>query len=59
MITVGTEPDARAVRVVRPSPGTLLMWRSPVQHYVHPNLSEEHRVTISFNLLGFRNIGAT
>lgn len=58
MVTVGSEPDARAVHVVRPSPGTLLMWRSPVQHYVHPNLSREHRVTISFNLIGFRNIGA-
>lgn len=59
MITAGPEPDARAVHVVRPSPGMLLMWRSPVQHYVHPNLSEEYRVTISFNLIGFRKIGTT
>jgi len=51
MITVGTERDARATYVVRPSAGTLLMWPSPVQHSVHPNLSEEHRVTISFNVL--------
>ena len=51
MITVGTEPDARAAHVVRPSAGTLLMWPSPVQHYVHPNLSKEHRVSISFNLM--------
>jgi hypothetical protein len=29
----------------------LLMWPSPLQHYVHPNLSEEHRVSISFNVL--------
>lgn len=58
MITVGTEPDARAAHVVRPSAGTLLMWPSPVQHYVHPNLSEEHRVTISFNVLMNRNTGA-
>lgn len=50
MITVGPEPDARAAHVVRPSAGTLLMWPSPLQHYVHPNLSEEHRVAISFNL---------
>lgn len=50
MVTVGSEPDARAAHVVRPSAGMLLMWPSPVQHYVHPNLSEEHRVTISFNL---------
>lgn len=50
MITVGTERDARAAHVVRPSAGTLLMWPSPLQHYVHPNLSQEHRVSISFNL---------
>jgi len=50
MITVGTERDARATHVVRPSAGTLLMWPSPVLHYVHPNLSAENRVTISFNL---------
>lgn len=51
MVTVGSEPDARAAHTVRPTAGTLLMWPSPVQHYVHPNLSEEHRVTISFNLM--------
>jgi uncharacterized protein (TIGR02466 family) len=50
MVTAGTEYDARAAHVVRPTAGTLLMWPSPVQHYVHPNLSREHRVTISFNL---------
>ena len=50
MITVGSEPDARTAHVVCPSAGTLLMWPSPVQHSVHPNLSEEHRVSVSFNL---------
>jgi uncharacterized protein (TIGR02466 family) len=51
MLAVGAEPDARASYVVRPVAGTLLMWPSPMQHSVHPNLSEEHRVTISFNLI--------
>ena len=50
MIAAGHDYDARPAHVVRPSAGTLLMWPSPVQHYVHPNLSEEHRVSISFNL---------
>jgi uncharacterized protein (TIGR02466 family) len=50
MITAGAEYDARPEHVVRPSDGTLLMWPSPLQHYVHPNLSQEPRVTISFNL---------
>ncbi len=51
MLTLGTERDARAAHTVLPSAGTLLMWPSPLQHYVHPNLSREHRVTISFNLM--------
>lgn len=58
MVTVGTESDARAAHVVRPVDGTLLMWPSPVQHYVHPNLSEKNRITISFNVMMNRNTGA-
>jgi len=51
MITAGTEYDARPAHTLRPEAGTLLMWPSPVQHYVHPNLSQEQRITISFNLI--------
>ena len=58
MIIAGPEPDARAAHTVRPNAGTLLMWPSPVQHYVHPNLSQEPRVTISFNLIMNRYTGA-
>jgi uncharacterized protein (TIGR02466 family) len=50
MLVVGTEPDARSTYTVRPTAGTLMMWPSPMLHQVHPNLSEEHRITISFNL---------
>ena len=50
MISVGTEYDARPAYVVSPSAGTLLMWPSPVEHSVHPNLSKEQRISISFNL---------
>lgn len=50
MVTAGNDRDARSAFTVRPSPGTLLMWPSQLQHQVHPNLSEEHRITISFNL---------
>ena len=51
MITLGAEPDARAAHVVRPSAGMLLMWPAQVQHYVHPNLSDEQRISISVNLV--------
>ena len=50
MVTVGTEPDAKPAYVVSPAAGTLLMWPSPVEHSVHPNLSKQHRISISFNL---------
>jgi len=51
MISVGTEPDARSSHTVLPVPGNLLLWPSPVQHGVHPNLTDELRITISFNLV--------
>ncbi len=51
MVTAGTEYDARPSHVVRPSAGTLLVWPSPLQHCVHPNLSHEQRISISFNLM--------
>ena len=50
MVTIGTEPDAKSAYVVSPTAGTLLLWPSPVEHSVHPNLSKEHRISISFNL---------
>lgn len=36
---------------VYPAPGTLLMWPSPLIHYVHPNQSDEVRISISFNIV--------
>ena len=50
MVTAGAEPDARPVHTVQPVAGTLLMWPSPLQHQVHPNLSRSSRMSISFNL---------
>ena len=35
---------------VRPSAGTVLMWDSAIMHSVHPNLSEDTRISISFNI---------
>jgi len=35
---------------VRPSAGTLMMWDSSITHSVHPNLSEDTRISISFNV---------
>lgn len=46
------EPDScgSTVHTVRPVPGALLMWPSPIYHFVHPNLSTRKRYSISFNV---------
>ena len=36
---------------ILPKPGMLLLWPSFLHHLVHPNLSEELRVSILFNVL--------
>jgi len=36
---------------VRPRPGLLLLWPAFLHHFVHPNLSHELRVSISFNVV--------
>jgi uncharacterized protein (TIGR02466 family) len=36
---------------LRPSPGTLLLWHASLNHLVHPNLSEQVRISISFNIV--------
>ena len=36
---------------LRPGPGTLLLWHSSLNHLVHPNLSEQTRISISFNIV--------
>ncbi|MGF1610571.1 MAG: putative 2OG-Fe(II) oxygenase [Kiloniellales bacterium] len=35
----------------RPSPGLLLLWPAFLFHFVHPNLSREPRISISFNVV--------
>ena len=34
-----------------PRPGTILMWPAFLHHLVHPNLTHQERITISFNLV--------
>lgn len=33
----------------RPNPGEILLWPAFLLHFVHPNLAEEKRISISFN----------
>ena len=36
---------------VLPEPGLLMLWPSSLMHFVHPNLSDQTRVSISFNIM--------
>lgn len=44
------EALSRREFAVSPSAGTMLMWDSSINHSVHPNLSEDTRISISFNI---------
>jgi hypothetical protein len=45
------DPQIEPEFTVSPRPGMILMWPAFLMHYVHPNLSEELRISISFNLI--------
>lgn len=42
-------PFTRGKFTVRPAAGTCLLWPSFLKHWVHPNRSQEDRVTVAFN----------
>ena len=45
-------PEAAFTRpkfTIRPAAGTALLWPGFVRHWVHPNRSEEERVSVAFN----------
>jgi len=41
------DPELR----IQPEPGLILLWPSFLHHLVHPNLSDDLRVSVSFNVL--------
>lgn len=51
MNAIRDDPYVDPEHTVRPVPGLLMMWPAFVNHFVHPNLSKETRITISFNIL--------
>lgn len=50
MLAADGEALGRSEFAVRPSAGTMMMWDSSITHSVHPNLSEDTRISISFNI---------
>jgi uncharacterized protein (TIGR02466 family) len=51
MLLPGGQGAGRHEYTLKPSPGTLLLWHSSLNHLVHPNVSEQARITISFNVV--------
>jgi uncharacterized protein (TIGR02466 family) len=51
MDAIRDDPYIDPEYTVRPEPGLLLMWPGLLHHFVHPNLSRETRVSVSFNIV--------
>ncbi len=51
MTAIKGDPQIDAAHLVRPTPGTILLWPAFLHHLVHPNLAHEPRISISFNVV--------
>ena len=51
MTAIKNDPQVEPEFTIAPKPGMILLWPSFVMHFVHPNLSKESRISISFNLM--------
>jgi uncharacterized protein (TIGR02466 family) len=51
MTAIRRDPNIEAEFTVRPRAGLILLWPAFLQHFVHPNLCGEPRVSVSFNVM--------
>lgn len=51
MLSTSGDLLSRHEYTLKPLPGTLLLWHAGVQHLVHPNRSQQSRITVSFNVV--------
>ena len=51
MSSIKGDPYVEPEFTVWPEPGLLMMWPGFLNHFVHPNLSKETRVSLSFNIV--------
>ncbi len=51
MLAVKDDGQVEAEHRIVPEPGMLLIWPAFLHHLVHPNLFEEKRISISFNVV--------
>jgi uncharacterized protein (TIGR02466 family) len=45
------DPYINPEHTIQPKPGDILLWPAFLTHFVHPNLSETPRISISFNVM--------
>ena len=51
MQSISGDPYVDPEHTVLPESGLLMLWPAGLMHFVHPNLSNETRVSISFNII--------
>ena len=51
MNAIRSDPYIEPEYTVTPQPGQILLWPAFLTHFVHPNLSETPRISISFNVM--------
>jgi len=51
MAAIEGDPYMSGEYTVEPHPGLLMLWPAFVNHFVHPNLAPEPRISVSFNVL--------
>ncbi len=51
MTAIKGDPQIEAEHTLRPEAGEILLWPAFVTHFVHPNLSKQPRISISFNVV--------
>lgn len=51
MSAIKGDPYIEAEHTVHPRAGMILLWPAFLHHFVHPNLSDEPRISISYNVV--------
>ncbi len=51
MTAIAKDPYVDPEFTVLPEPGLLMMWPAFLSHFIHPNLSKDTRVSVSFNIV--------
>lgn len=51
MTAIRDDPQIEAEHTVLPEAGMILLWPSFLHHFVHPNLSQTARISVSFNVV--------